>query len=219
MVLLTTPRTLYSITKGLLKRRGGAEAAALLGIGADNPHVYTARTGLLDVDYLGHMNNAMYLSHAELARWEWTAHNGLLAAVSKNKLHFLVKGSCIRYRQEIRPVFRKFQVDSCLAGLDDKNLWISQKFRYSSDDRVRAQVVVQAVALKGREVLDPRVFLKEMVGLDSDLVDSLSLPNMPNATVENMLERYAALEEAMRADATEDDKLQRILLKPVNISL
>ena len=206
MVLLTTPRTLVSIGKGLLKRRAdGATVAAMSGIGSDNPHVYTARAGFWDVDYLGHMNNAMYLSHAELARWEWTAYNGMLAAISKRNMTFLVKGSCIRYRQEIRPIFRKFQVDSCIEGLDEKHLWISQKFRYSSDDRVRAQVLVQGVAVKGREVLDPRIFLKD-IGMDSDTVDSLSLPNVPNATVEAMLERYSALEDSMRAQASEDDK-------------
>jgi hypothetical protein len=37
-------------------------------------------------------------------------------------------------------------------------------------------------------------------------VDSLSLPNVPNATVEAMLERYSALEDSMRAQASEDDK-------------
>lgn len=206
MVLLTTPRTAFSIGKGLLKRRasGSETAAALSGIGLDNPYVYTARAGLFDVDFLGHMNNAMYLSHAELARWEWTAYNGMLSAMTKKNLHFLVKGSCIRYRQEIRPLFRHFQVDSCIAGLDEKHLWMTQKFRYSSDDRVRAQVMLQGVAVKGRHVLNPSVFLKD-IGMDADIVDSLILPNVPNATVETMLECYSALEEAMRAEASEDD--------------
>jgi acyl-CoA thioesterase FadM len=209
MVILTTPRTVFSIGKGLLKRsHGGAgPAATASGIGSDNPHVYTARAGVFDVDYLGHMNNAMYLSHAELARWEWTAYNGMLSAMAKKNLHFLVKGSCIRYRQEIRPVFRRFQIDSCIAGLDEKHFWITQKFRYSSEDRVRAQVMVQGVAVKGRQVLNPSVFLKDM-GMDTHLVESLILPNVPNATVEKMLECYVALEDAMRAEVSEDDALR-----------
>ena len=165
---------------------------------------------MFDVDYLGHMNNAMYLSHAELARWEWTAYNGMLSAMTKKNIHFLVKGSCIRYRQEIRPIFRHFQIDSSIAGLDDKHFWIMQKFRYSSQDRIRCQILVQGVAVKGREVLNPAMFLKD-IGMNSDLVDSLILPRVPNPTVEEMLERYAALEDAMRVDASHDDNQLRTM--------
>jgi len=210
MVLIHAPRMFYSIAKGLIRRRGNPEAS-LSGMGPHHPHIYYGRAGLLDVDYLGHMNNAQYLSHAELARWDMTAFNGLLSTLHSHGVHFVVSGTCIRYRRQIRPVLRKFQIDSYVAGMDSENIWIYQKFRYpiEGNDRVRCQVLVQAAAIKGRQVLDPCLFFKETVGLDAQLVDSLTLPNVAEATVEGMLEHYDALEHAMRMEASDDDDRRR----------
>jgi hypothetical protein len=56
MGVVHTPRTLISIAKGLWKSRQDPNARnAAIGI----PHIYTARLGVFDVDYLGHMNNGM----------------------------------------------------------------------------------------------------------------------------------------------------------------
>jgi hypothetical protein len=64
MGLIHTPRTLYAIAKGLWKRRqhnrvaaSANQPATIVGIGEGNHHIYEARLGLFDVDYLGHMNN------------------------------------------------------------------------------------------------------------------------------------------------------------------
>lgn len=62
MGLVHTPRTIASICKGLLnRRRDPTEGLRVMGIGEANRHVYHARLGLFDVDYLGHMNNGMYI--------------------------------------------------------------------------------------------------------------------------------------------------------------
>lgn len=75
MGLIHTPRTIYSIANGLTKRywfyrsSPGAKATSntllrdptTVAIGENNHHIYQARLGLLDVDYLGHMNNGMLL--------------------------------------------------------------------------------------------------------------------------------------------------------------
>jgi hypothetical protein len=74
MGLIHTPRTIYSIANGLTKRywfyrsSNGAKAPSsaflrdptTVAIGENNHHIYQARLGLLDVDYLGHMNNGMF---------------------------------------------------------------------------------------------------------------------------------------------------------------
>jgi hypothetical protein len=75
MGLIHTPRTIYSIASGLSKRfwlyrsSDGTKAPSnmlmrdptTVAIGENNHHIYRARLGLLDVDYLGHMNNGMFL--------------------------------------------------------------------------------------------------------------------------------------------------------------
>jgi acyl-CoA thioesterase FadM len=80
--------------------------------------------GVFDVDYLGHMNNAAFLSHAEYARWEMTAANGLVQAMYKTNTHYMVSSVSCRYRAEVRPLFRKFEVQSMVGGMDEKNIWM-----------------------------------------------------------------------------------------------
>jgi acyl-CoA thioesterase FadM len=209
MGLIHTPRTIVSIAKGLWKRRQGT--VDWPGLGPDKPYVYNARLGLFDVDYLGHLNNAAYLSHAELARWELTAANGMLTSMLQSGTNFIVSGSCIRYRQEIRPVFRKFQVDTYVAGLDQRTIWMVQNFRYpGKNERIRAQMIVQGVAVqKTKGIIDPRSFFVDTVGMPSDLIESVNLPITSDDTVEDVLERYSFLEKALRRAATVDDELQK----------
>ena len=55
------------------------------------PHVYTARCSLLlDTDVYAHMNNASYLVHCELARWQMGAETGALRTMASEGLAFVV---------------------------------------------------------------------------------------------------------------------------------
>jgi acyl-CoA thioesterase FadM len=119
MGIVHTPRVIASVAKGLLRKSPNK----LVGLGPDNPHIYHARVGLFDVDYLGHLNNAAYLSHAEYARWEFVAENGLVQTMFKHNTHFLVAGLAIRYRREVRPLFRKFEVQTYFAGINERHIY------------------------------------------------------------------------------------------------
>jgi acyl-CoA thioesterase FadM len=156
---------------------------------------------------------AAYLTHAEYARWELVSYNGMLKAMYKNNVNYLVVGTTIRYRKEIRPIFRRFQIDTTVCGIDERNMWISHKFRLPAkekhnESRVMAEMIVQGVAVKGRDVVNPGNFLKEDVGMDADLVGSVTMPHAAHKSkiVEEMLERYVALEESMKKSAAEDDE-------------
>jgi hypothetical protein len=251
MTIIHTPRVISSLLRGLRQQSSSKNA----GIG--NPHKYHARVGVFDVDYLGHMNNAAFLSHAEYARWEMTAANSMLQAMYKTNTHFMVSSASCRYRAEVRPLFRSFEVQSIIGGLDDKNLWLCvlfyfkvccfgdgylflhlyiifliflmsllfcfdaplilnqslnnssvsyQTFRYPKEgnDRVRAQVVIKGVAVRDRKVIDPRVFLKEQVGVEPELVDALSRPSA-NASMEDLIAQFEDLESSYRNAAALDD--------------
>ena len=132
----------------------------------------------------------------------------------------MVTGTTIRYRKEIRPILSKFQIDTSVLGFDDRNMWLSHKFRKSSSDnnkpsRVMAQLILQAVAVQqgssnSREVLHPATLFKEIVGVDPEVVDSLVLPHADDVlssqtSADNIMERYLALEESLKQAATEDD--------------
>lgn len=206
MGLVHTPRVLMSLAKGFVKRRNDP-VSTLTGIGTANPYVYKARAGLFDVDYLGHLNNASYLSHAELARWEMIAYNGVLEDMIRNKVNFLVAGSTVRYRREIRPLFRQFQIDTSVAGLDERNIWMTHNFRYPipGRSRIRAQIIVRGVAVQGRQIIDPRAFFRDMAGIDKDVVERVTMPHVSLIEVEKLLEHYVALEDSLRDVAAKDD--------------
>lgn len=215
--LIHTPRTLFHIAKGLAKRRSDGAASALGGIGQDNPYVSEGRAGLFDTDYLMHMNNAAYLSHAEYARWELCSYNGLLGSMFRDKVNFVVGGTAIRFRREVAPIFRKFEVHSFVAKLDERHLWIYHAFRYppggKDPGRIRAHAVCQGIAIQGRNVLDPRVYLKDMVGMDPDIVDSLSCTDGGESeessqrdVFSEMVDKYSEMETVFKTATALDDE-------------
>jgi Thioesterase-like superfamily len=133
-MIIHTPRVIASIARGLLRRRslhpndsryvGFPSASGRNGAVVGGPHIYTARAGFFDVDYLGHMNNAASLTHAEYARWEMTATNGALSSMLKSNTHFMVASSAVRFRREVRPLLRRFEIHSVLGGIDDRHFWM-----------------------------------------------------------------------------------------------
>jgi acyl-CoA thioesterase FadM len=122
MGIVHTPRVIATVAKSWLTQSNSAKVRTRLGLA--DPHKYYARAGLFDVDYLGHLNNAAYLYHAEYARWAMSTENGWIQAMFNHKSHFVVASQSCRYRAEIRPVFRKFEVESIVLAMDDKNMWM-----------------------------------------------------------------------------------------------
>jgi len=206
MGLVHTPRVIVSVIKGLYQRN--VKTLPMLGIGPSNPHIYTSRAGMFDVDYLGHMNNAAYLQHAELARWEWTAECGLLQGMVKAKSAYIVTGAAVRYRREVKPLFRKFEVHSRLLAIDDKDLWIYQTFRHAMKDdyKIRGQVLIKGAVIRGRERLDPREFLKNDCGLDADLLDIITDDGSGEKFGEEIM-YYKQMETSLQRSASGDDKI------------
>lgn len=124
MGIVHTPRVIATIAKGMMRQSKSSSKESTTRLGVVDPYKYYARAGLFDVDYLGHLNNAAYFSHAEYARWEMSAVNGWLPAMMKNNAHYYLTSASCRYRAEIRPLFRKFEIQTVVAGMDDKNLWM-----------------------------------------------------------------------------------------------
>jgi acyl-CoA thioesterase FadM len=215
--LIHTPRTLFHIAKGLAKRRADGALSSFGGIGQQNPYISEGRAGLFDTDYMMHMNNAAYLSHAEYARWELCAYNGILHSMYRDNVNFVVGGTAIRFRREVAPIFRKFQVHSFLARLDERHLWIYHAFRYPPDGkdpgRIRAHAICQGIAIQGRNILDPREFLKDMVGVDPKVLDStigVGTDAVNDAKEQDlfaaMIDKYSKMEAVFKTATAKDDE-------------
>ena len=165
MGLIHMPRVVASIAKGLFRGRHKG-AGSFVG----PAHKYTGHVGMFDIDYLGHMNNASYLNHAEYARWEWAAETGMLKTFLEKKTEFIVTSATVRYRREMKPLFRKFEVQTSLCGVNDRTFSIYQTFRYPGTGgvtKIRAQVLISAVIRRGRDIINPKQFLIEEGGADS----------------------------------------------------
>jgi Thioesterase-like superfamily len=121
MGIVHTPRVLATIVKGFMKQSSNPNIRSRIGL--TDPHLYRARAGLVDYAF-GHLNNAAFLYHAEYARWAMTAENGWLNAMIKNKAMMIVVAQSCRYRAEIKPFFRRFEVESTVLGMDDRNMWL-----------------------------------------------------------------------------------------------
>lgn len=231
MGIIHIPRTIAASVRGAVKRRLSPlsdQEISLVGI--SQPHIYSSRAGIFDVDLMGHMNNAAYLQHAELARWEWSAFGGSLSQAIKTKSFFIVTASIIRYRREIVPL-KKFDIETRLVGLDDRNLWVYQTFHHHINKdkkqeeldgdkkqekldgptrgKILAQILTQAVIAKtGKGVINPRTWLE-----DNSMYSSSALDRIMNQNGENMetifdekAKRFTHLEDVLKRSAASYDQ-------------
>jgi|Transcript_7689 acyl-CoA thioesterase FadM len=201
MGLIHMPRVVASIAKGLYRGRHKG-AASFVG---SAPHIYTGHVGLFDIDYLGHMNNASYLNHAEYARWEWTAETGMLKTFLEKKSEFIVTSATVRYRREMKPLFRKFEVQTSLCGVNDRTFSIYQNFRYpgvGGVNKIRAQVLITGVIRRGRDIFNPKKFLIEEGGVDSSAVEAL---DKSDVCMDEAFLKSSELDDLLKQSAAEDD--------------
>lgn len=214
MGIVHIPRTAVAVAKGLVKRRISPlteSEKSVIGVGMSNaPHVYTSRAGAFDVDIMFHMNNASYLTHAELARWEWSAFNGTLSECFRTNSFFIVTASMLRFRREIPPLM-KFDIETRLGGIDDRNLWVYQTFHQNNDGndrgKILAQVFTQAVITNGKKVLNPHEWLAKHI---PDAHDDLENLSGASDEVESLFgeksTRFIHLEESLRKSASLHDE-------------
>jgi acyl-CoA thioesterase FadM len=242
MGLIHTPRVLTSIARGWLQRRNHlrsieakhgrtndatiaaapfapVEAPSALhlppasGMGPNHGrHVYEARAGFIDYAF-GHLNNAAYLTHAELARWQMLAYAGLFPHMTKTSTHLVVAGTTVRYRKEIKPFRCNFRIESYFGRIEGQRLWAIHDFFVPDSSsslglasaKSRAQMVVPCVWVRKGKVVDPQCYLQE-AGVDEATIRSLcdvtsdadGDGTSTNPILKDVTSQYAALEESMR---------------------
>jgi len=215
MGIVHIPRTVAASLRGYLKRRLSPlpeNEASLIGFGPNRPpHIYKSRAGLFDIDLMGHMNNASYLTHAELARWEWSAANGVLSKCIKSKTFFIVTASTVRFRREIGPL-QKFKIETRLGGIDERNMWVYHTFHNAPNEgkgKILAQIFTQAVMTKKGRPINPLSWLEEHFPLTEDVLEDVS--RLSSGKVDDLLfdekaTRFTHLEDVLRKSAALHDE-------------
>ena len=65
-------------------------------------HCFKTEVRGYELDSYGHLNNAVYISHTEQARWEILKNVGLLKSFLDNNLLLVVTETNIRYMRELK---------------------------------------------------------------------------------------------------------------------
>lgn len=80
-----------------------------------------------DTDVLGHMNNGVYLSIADLGRFDLLIRSGVWATFQEREWYPVVANATITYRKSLdRGV--KYQLQTRMVGLDDVAVYVEQRF-------------------------------------------------------------------------------------------
>mmetsp|Transcript_4968 Transcript_4968/g.7533 ORF Transcript_4968/g.7533 Transcript_4968/m.7533 type:complete len:235 (+) Transcript_4968:108-812(+) len=233
MGILTIPRTLAACCRGYYKAWRSPmsnEKLQMVGIGRNNPYCSSHFSGIFDFDIFGHMNHAVYLQYAELARWEISAMNGSLSWCIKEKTGFVVVGLAARYRKELG-MFRRFEIETTFATCDEQNFWIYHTFRYPSSptatatsphldgsnrnkNRILFQTLIQASLVKNGKAINPKDFLERLSTKNPNIIQELC--ETDDEIMLKKMSSFQQIEQVLRESANIDDDMiqQHVHTKP-----
>jgi len=103
-----------------------------------------------DLDILGHMNNGKYLSIMDVARFDLTQRNGVLAVCRREKWYPVIVGQTISYRKSLNP-WKRFTIESRVLGVDEQAVYLEQRFLRPGADRtpeIYARAIVRTRILR-----------------------------------------------------------------------
>jgi acyl-CoA thioesterase FadM len=120
-----------------------------------------------DLDILNHMNNGVYLSIADIGRFDLLVRNGIWAIFKARGWYPVVASETITFRKSLE-LWQRFTIQSRILGFDERAVYVEQRFV------VNGEIYTQAF-IRGR-------FLKRAGGVVSidELVDAVGpVPNGP----------------------------------------
>lgn len=80
-----------------------------------------------DIDSLGHINNGVYLSLADLGRFDLLVRSGTWAVLRRNGWYPVVANATISYRRSL-DLWQRYVLETRLVGLDDRAVYLEQRF-------------------------------------------------------------------------------------------
>lgn len=123
-----------------------------------------------DCDNNRHVNNARYGYLMDFGRTAWIVRIGLLDAVVKGGLHFLVGSSHLVYRRPV-DLFEAFTLRTRLVSWDERWVYIAQEFEL--EGRVAVRGLIRAMARNADGLVEPA----RLLGLGG--AEVLERPELP----------------------------------------
>jgi acyl-CoA thioesterase FadM len=119
-----------------------------------------------DQDILRHMNNGVYLSIMDVARFDMLQRNGVWKVFQEKGWYPVVVSETISFRKSLQ-IWQRFTIESRILGFDEKAVYVEQRFvRPDADGRpeVYAQGFIRGRFLKRSGGVVPIDELVEAVG-------------------------------------------------------
>jgi len=122
--------------------------------------VIESRAGLRDIDVFLEFNNARYLTHMELARWEFAYRTGFLRLMREHKWGVAVGGASIRFRRRI-PFLSRFTLTTRMLCHDERWFYFLQETHRG--ERICSSALMK-IGITSKEGLVPATRVLELVG-------------------------------------------------------
>ena len=98
-----------------------------------------------DLDILKHMNNGVYLSIADIGRFDLLVRNGVWAIFKQRGWYPVVASETISFRKSLQ-LGQAFIVESRILGFDEKAVYVEQRFVV--DGEIYTQAFIRGRFLK-----------------------------------------------------------------------
>lgn len=101
-----------------------------------------------DIDFAMIVNNGMYFSLMDLGRFDLLARSGFWDLMMKRKWTPVVQSEQISFRKSIR-LWQRFSLETRIIGVDEKCIWIEQRFVRDGEIYARAYLATRFVDARG----------------------------------------------------------------------
>jgi acyl-CoA thioesterase FadM len=98
-----------------------------------------------DIDVLRHMNNGVYLTMADLGRFDLLIRSGVWDTFNRRGWYPVVANQTISYRKSLE-LWTKYDLQSKLLGADERGLFVQQRFVVGGE--IHAEMVIRGRFLK-----------------------------------------------------------------------
>lgn len=126
----------------------------------------------MDIDFLMHVNNGMYLSYLDHGRMDMIFRNGMFEVCKKKNWYGVVAGESIKFKKSLK-LFDKFTIQTIFKGHDDKYFFVQHKILKRGEVMATAIVKIRFLKKSGGTV-PIRDIISELKHMPENKIESLS---------------------------------------------
>lgn len=127
-----------------------------------------------DIDIAMHVNNGMYFSLMDLGRFDLMVRSGAWDLMRRRRWTPVVQAEQIAFRRSIT-LWQEYSLETRILGLDDKCIWLEQRFVVDGEVCVRGYVATRFLGPHG-PVTNEEVIAAVREELGEDVPEHLEVP-------------------------------------------